>query len=205
MYNRDEACGRQKAVSVFVFVHTLLLTFVCRCESCYQHSLERIWYCFHPDSDHSGIDPHTAVFMIENTLRQGHSAMQLASQLQGDHATNDRNKEVEFNSKTKLFGYIFDRKRRCQEVLHALMEFLDSNSHLLKTYLHNDKGYNKELGQLRKKRMKATEEHVRTLNVDELMKFTDPLYDEETGGWNFDLHKFLNEALPHWKARAERH
>ena len=73
-------------------------------------------------SKYSAIHPAAAVLLIDKTLRQDHSALELASQLQADHNTDDMADGILYNRKTKDYSKISDRTHRFQEILNGDMK-----------------------------------------------------------------------------------
>jgi hypothetical protein len=41
-----------------------------------------------------------------------------------------------------------------------------------------------------------------TLNIKEITELTEPLQDSISGGFNFDLHLFMNRSLPYWERKV---
>lgn len=151
------------------------------------------------------MDPKTAVCIIEVAMRDELSVIEIAVKIHADHKTDDNDENAPYNRKTGLLSKIHDRTHRYQEILLGEIQFIDVTSHHLKSIQSKDFAQNHpSFVALRKSREEATLKHVRSLNVDELIDFTAPLYDGETGGWNFDLQAFLKKALDYWKKLVEK-
>lgn len=59
-----------------------------------------------------------------------------------------------------------------------------------------------KIRELLRSRMAATVAYAQTLNIDELLKFTEPLRDPVHGGTNFNLKEFVYAVLPYWENLA---
>ena len=166
-------------------------------------SLEYVWFTFHPLSQASKICAIEGLSMIDKALCNGWTALELSSQLDADHLTDDADETSEYNRKTDIYSGIYTQKRRFQELKHAQLGFLDSNGHRLKTLQSEDSSRSrKEVQTLLRKRKAATEAFVETINVDDIMEFTAPLRHPTQGCFNFDLPEFLSWVRPHWVEKA---
>ena len=73
--------------------------------------------------------------------------------------------------------------------------FLDVNGHSLKTVQSADCSRNQHAS-LFKQRKNATEAFVETINVDDIMEFTEPIRHLEQGIFNFDFAGVLVLGSP---------
>jgi len=158
----------------------------------------------HPQSKWTKIHPINAVAVIEKALLDKATVSELAGQLVGDHTKDDEDPKVPYNRKVNGYSFFDEPVRRFQEVHLADMSFIDFNQHQFKSRRDGDDKKDKEYTRLRESRKKATEEYVKTIKVDELVKFTEYLRDKDNGGFNFDLEQFLAFAHAHWKKEAAK-
>lgn len=85
------------------------------------------------------------------------------------------------------------------------MHFLTGSGHTRKTSENQDiaRANLRTSRLLRESRMEATEAYAQTLDVTDIVEFTDFLRDPVHGGVNFDLKGFLWAVLPYWEHKAK--
>ena len=74
--------------------------------------------------------------------------------------------------------------------------------HCKKTRALGDNRKSKEHKELLRKRDADTKKFVETIDVSDLLQFSEPLRDEIHGGYDFDLPQFLLWVRPHWQQYA---
>jgi len=152
------SCGKlaRECVHVQIGEHQLV-----QCWDCYCYSLDKIWFTFHPDSQHSSIEQDTAVFYIQKFIQERKPLMEVVMMLAADHFTDD-GPEALFNRKTGSPSRQWTRKRRYQEIKHGILGFTDHNSHFMKTHREREAAHNirGEVRQLKAGRSEQTLKHV---------------------------------------------
>ena len=88
--------------------------------------------------------------------------------------------------------------------MHGDVQFFSSNAHRQKTLLSGDcqKRNTTECCDLHASQKDATEKHIETVNISELLDFSAFLCDPQHRGFKFNLKQFLLTVLPCWEKNA---
>ena len=170
----------------------------------FQISLEVLWFAYHLLSKWSAMDPNDAVHLIKECLAEDWDVLTFARAHQGDHATDALDPEYPYNRKIENVATILKLVPRMQEIKLGDVKFRDTNSYFRKRFMEGDFDRDTTLiCELLYRRKDATVAYARTLNVDDLLEFTEPLRDPVHGGTNFPLKGFLYTVLPFWENLAK--
>lgn len=150
------------------------------------------------------MDPNDAVHLIKRCIAEDWDVLTFATQHQADHATDDLDPNLPYNRKIENVSTILKLVPRMQEIELGDVKFRNTDSHACKGLMEGDYVRNTTaIRDLLYRRKDATVAYAQTLNVDELLKFTEPLRDPLHGGTNFNLKEFLYAVLPHWENLAK--
>jgi hypothetical protein len=173
-------------------------------QRCYNQDCERILFAFSPESKHSGMmdDPDGAVHLIKKALREGWDVTTTAKYIAAHYKTDDTDENVLINRKTKKSGLstIFNREDRMKEIKNGSISFTSVGNHRVKAHIDGDvfRTTTQKFIDLHKKREAATALYLDTLDVDDLLEFTDKIHQE---GLKWPFKQFLTAVLPWWQRR----
>lgn len=145
--------------------------------------------------------PEEAVHLIKMALSEESWDICVFAQIhQGDHKTDDTDPSLPYNRKTDGYTAIGQLVRRLQEAKLGDIKFRNGENHFRKTHMEGDWVRRmQQFRELRARRHKATRKYASTINVDDLLEFTQPLREL---GVNFNYKEFLYAVLPYWEDRA---
>ena len=146
-------------------------------------------------------DPYGADYVIKRALREDWDVTLIAKCIDADHKVDDIDENTRINRKTGHIGKMYNRERSMKEIKNGLMSFTLVSNHKVKTHIDGDvvhKGTRKAIN-LQKSREVATELHLKDLNVDALLEFTDVIHRK---GLDWPVKQFLTTVLPWWENRV---